>query len=247
MSLDTQCLDFVETLRAQTSFDALWRVFNDHLRSHGVSRVIYAQTPAVRSRTISQEMLYRSTFPADFTHLYAEKGMIDHDPRAHYCDSGAEAPLYWAHPDARLDADPETREVLDLCEDFGVNFGLTLPLKGASALNRSGAGLAFSARSGDEAADILATSGSAICAATRLFHALAQTPAIAPGSVRLSLRERECLLWSATGLRNKEIAFRLSISEKTVEHHMASAMTKLHAMNRTHAVARALIFGLIVP
>ncbi|WP_414897901.1 autoinducer binding domain-containing protein [Rhodovulum sp. YEN HP10] len=247
MRLDRQSLDFAETLRAQTSFDALWRVFNDHLRGHGVSHVIYAQTPAVRSRTISQEMLYRSTFPAGFTHRYAEEGMIDHDPRAIHCATGGEEPIYWDRPGNRIETDPGTREVMQLCSDFGVNFGLTLPLAGASPLNRSGAGLCFAADTSGEAADILAASGDSICATTRLFHALAQTPAIAPGSVPLSLRERECLLWSATGLRNKEIAFRLSISEKTVEHHMASAMTKMHAMNRTHAVARALIFGLIVP
>ncbi|MBL3576713.1 LuxR family transcriptional regulator [Rhodovulum sp. BSW8] len=247
MSVEPQGLDFAGTLRAQRSFDAAWLVFNDHLRAHGVSHALYAQLPSVRVRSISREMIYHATYPEGFTRRYASEGMIDHDPRAHYCESDAEAPLYWNRPGDTLAADPEARDVLGLCEDFGLAFGMTLPLKGRSRLNRSGMGLAFDARTLAQAEEILAASEGAILSAAALFHALAQTPDIAADMIRLSLRERECLLWSAAGLRNKEIAFRLSIAEKTVEHHMASAMTKLHAVNRTHAVARALILGLIAP
>ncbi|RAP41410.1 hypothetical protein BYZ73_10720 [Rhodovulum viride] len=247
MSFDTQGLDFAGTLRAQRSFDAAWQVFNDHLCAHGVSHAIYAQVPSVRVGSISREMIYRSTYPEGFTQRYASEGMVDHDPRAHYCESNAEAPLVWNRPGDNLAVDPGARDVLGLCEDYGLSFGMTLPLSRRSPLNRAGMGLAFAARTQAEAEDIVTDSAGAILSTAALFHALAQTPDIAADMIRLSLRERECLLWSAAGLRNKEIAFRLSISEKTVEHHMASAMKKLHALNRTHAVARALILGLIAP
>jgi ATP/maltotriose-dependent transcriptional regulator MalT len=66
-------------------------------------------------------------------------------------------------------------------------------------------------------------------------------PALAiPTAVRrhlLTKRETEVLRLVAQGLRNKDIADRLFISEVTVKAHMRSIMRKLGARSRTHAVA----------
>ncbi|MFJ8042428.1 AAA family ATPase [Kitasatospora sp. NPDC096147] len=55
----------------------------------------------------------------------------------------------------------------------------------------------------------------------------------------LSPREREIAELAATGLRNAEIADRLVLSHRTVEHHIANAMRKLAVPSRT-ALAPAL-------
>ena len=52
----------------------------------------------------------------------------------------------------------------------------------------------------------------------------------------LTPREIEVLSRVARGLTNKEIGRVLSLSEKTVKHHMTSIMQKLHARNRMQAV-----------
>ncbi|MES1211183.1 MAG: response regulator transcription factor, partial [Acidobacteriota bacterium] len=52
----------------------------------------------------------------------------------------------------------------------------------------------------------------------------------------LSAREKEVLGLVAAGLANKEIATRLSISERTVKFHVSSILAKLGAANRTQAV-----------
>lgn len=67
------------------------------------------------------------------------------------------------------------------------------------------------------------------------------------GAVRLTARERECLLWTANGLSSKEIARRLNVSAKVVDFHILNAMGKLDAATRAQAVARALLLGLINP
>jgi DNA-binding CsgD family transcriptional regulator len=55
----------------------------------------------------------------------------------------------------------------------------------------------------------------------------------------LSRREREVLTLIAAGLRDADIATKLSISPKTVGHHIEAILTKLGVDNRTQAAAQA--------
>ena len=52
----------------------------------------------------------------------------------------------------------------------------------------------------------------------------------------LSAREREIAHWAAAGARNKEIAWRLGISEGTVQLHLFHAYQKLRVSNRVGLV-----------
>jgi len=61
----------------------------------------------------------------------------------------------------------------------------------------------------------------------------------------LTAREIDVLQSVATGLRNKEIAFELGISEATVNAHIKHILEKLGASDRTHAVTTALRRGII--
>lgn len=66
--------------------------------------------------------------------------------------------------------------------------------------------------------------------------------AVSPG---VTAREKEVLELMATGLRNKEIAATLRISEDTVEVHAKNIFTKLNVRDRTAAVTVALRRGII--
>jgi two-component system NarL family response regulator len=61
----------------------------------------------------------------------------------------------------------------------------------------------------------------------------------------LSAREIEILEHVAAGLRNKEIAYELGLSENTVNAHVKHILEKLHVSDRTHAVTTALKRGII--
>lgn len=61
----------------------------------------------------------------------------------------------------------------------------------------------------------------------------------------LTEREREVLHLLAAGASNREIGARLFLAEGTVKNHVSNILTKLHAANRTHAVALAREQGLI--
>jgi two-component system, NarL family, response regulator YdfI len=62
----------------------------------------------------------------------------------------------------------------------------------------------------------------------------------------LTPREQEVIAMVAEGLGNKEIAWRLRISEHTVKFHVASILSKLGAASRTEAVALGVRRGLIL-
>jgi two-component system, NarL family, response regulator LiaR len=65
-------------------------------------------------------------------------------------------------------------------------------------------------------------------------------PRARDGAETISEREREVLALLVDGLMNKEIARRLSISERTVKFHVASILGKLGVPNRAAAVRVAL-------
>jgi len=70
-------------------------------------------------------------------------------------------------------------------------------------------------------------------------------PAEAPGAP-LTPREIEVLRLLAEGLANKNIAWKLKISEHTVKFHIASIFTKLNVSSRAEAVAIGIRQGVIL-
>lgn len=67
--------------------------------------------------------------------------------------------------------------------------------------------------------------------------------ATSTGPNPLSPREREVLGLAAQGLTNKEIAYRLGVSDRTVQFHLNSVFNKTGASSRTEAVTAALRKG----
>jgi LuxR family transcriptional regulator len=61
----------------------------------------------------------------------------------------------------------------------------------------------------------------------------------------LTERELEVLRWSADGKSAALIADILTISKNTVDFHIKNAVQKLQTSNKTAAVARAVMMGLL--
>ncbi len=61
----------------------------------------------------------------------------------------------------------------------------------------------------------------------------------------LTEREREVLALAARGRTNKQIGYDLTISDRTVQNHLANIYGKLNVQSRTEAVTAALQRGLI--
>jgi DNA-binding NarL/FixJ family response regulator len=65
------------------------------------------------------------------------------------------------------------------------------------------------------------------------------TSTLSDEATQLTERERDVLQLAAQGLTNKAIGFKLSISDRTVQGHLANIYVKLGAASRTEAVTKA--------
>jgi DNA-binding NarL/FixJ family response regulator len=117
--------------------------------------------------------------------------------------------------------------------------------------------LAFSTKTGDaqECMDILGRLGAAAArhAVLRARHARGLAvprgprPTSRANPAGLTAREVEVLGLLADGLSYAEVAERLTLSEKTVGHHVSAVLRKLSEPTRSRAVATALRLGIIPP
>lgn len=81
--------------------------------------------------------------------------------------------------------------------------------------------------------------------ACHVHQKLSEIRGAGPGYVHLSRREIECLRDMAKGYTMKEVAGMHALTERTVRYYLDSARFKLKATNISHAIAKAMDFGLI--
>ena len=70
-----------------------------------------------------------------------------------------------------------------------------------------------------------------------LAHASFSVDSVAMLTAKLTHRQAEVLRYLATGMPNKNIAFHLGLSERTVKAHVQEIMQRIGAANRTQIVA----------
>ncbi len=184
-----------------------------------------------------------STYADSWEHHYVTQDYVSVDPVVRRGLTGL-LPLDWR----QLPKDqPKIRRLFDESREAGIGRqGLTFPLRGrlgetaifsinADVNDREWAALR---RSFMRDFQIIAT----------YFHngvlAEAGNELASPAST-LSPRERECLKWAAAGKTDWAIGKILSISERTARFYLDSARSKLNALTRTQAVAKAVALGLI--
>lgn len=127
-----------------------------------------------------------------------------------------------------------------LFKDFGMDHGICIP-----TFSSTGARGAISF-SGNEASDAVVNDPAIQCLASLAFDKIIGSktdPKTA--AIELSVRERECLTWTAAGKTSSEISDILDISDHTVNHYLTMAGRKLDAVNRVQTVAKAIRLGLL--
>lgn len=242
-----QILDFSEKLTKAATVDLAWSLYSDALAKLGAKSAVYGFFPKTVGRSLSSEVVAMSSHPEEFNRLYLDEGYIDHDPFAQYAMNEDQRPISWCDPRASKFRTAKSDFFQNSMKDFGMDYGVTIPVRDASGFKLGGTGISFDATSEKQGEIIVAEATPLVENAAMLFHSRVQEGDMMRQFFPLSVREKECLLWVSAGLTNKEIAFKLSLSTKTVELHIGNAAQRLNARNRSHAVARALIYEVIDP
>jgi LuxR family quorum sensing-dependent transcriptional regulator len=179
-------------------------------------------------------------WPSDWRSRYIERKYVHQDPIARRATTTCE-PFVWH--DAILEGQNEQEaDFMDEAASFGLGSGICIPI---CVAGRYVAGATLSGGDLDLSLPVVQKIRALILLARDKFSRLTYSLSTMPLR-RLSDRERQVLTWSALGKSAWEISSIIGISEVTAHKHVSSAMRKLNAVNKTHAVVTALLAEEIV-
>lgn len=234
---------YYRRLFASRKIDELRDTFLAYSSSLNCDYFIYVAIPQVPLS--SHELLTVTNYPASWNKIYTEGKYLAHDPTVRHCMREM-TPIYWNEIDSE---DHAGQTLMSEAAEHGLVSGVTMSVhstKGVCAL--------LSLVSSEDDPKIyskLKEKYSEIYLFAVYLHEMASkiidSDAKNKESQSLSDRERSCLLWAAEGKTSWEISVIQEISERTVRFHLNNATEKLGAVNRQHAVARAIALGLIRP
>lgn len=181
-----------------------------------------------------------SSYPDEWQRRYTEQGYLACDPTvAHALRSAAS--LTWSE---ELFAD--CRPFWEEARAHGLSTGWAQPCHGPNRV----IGLFTLARSGSESSsrELGSVAMEMYWVAQVAHEGMARflLPKVLPeASAKLTARETEVLRWTADGKTSSEISGIMRISERTVNFHINNAMEKLDTNNKTAAVVKAAVLGLL--
>jgi LuxR family transcriptional regulator, quorum-sensing system regulator BjaR1 len=226
-----EAFDFIEGADRLSTPDAVIDNLYRVIAPLGFESLFFAEVRSRSDRDIDPHVFVAKCH-LEFLPQYVARDYVHVDPsvartlRSHY-------PFEWNTADF-TGADKRLVEFRRLLDDCRLTRGLSVPIHGRSGLaagvSMGGVGIELTAR----------TKAALHLMSVYAFERILQLTARERAEPRLTLREREVLAWSAKGKSAWEIGEILSVAKRTVDEHAQSAMRKLGATTRTHAVAIAL-------
>lgn len=186
------------------------------------------------------ELTYISDWPRELTAKYDQKALLA-DCGILKRLSQSTMPVIWSVESLRgSDSANQISDAADVLEGCGLRDNVSFSVYDASG--RRGV-VSFSGKR-DRPAEVelmeLSFAASLLYDRLCFLNPVEETPRSG-----LTAREREYLVWTAAGKTSGEIATILKLSEHTVTHYLGIACQKLDAVNRVHAVSKAMRAGLL--
>ncbi|KRP64898.1 autoinducer binding domain-containing protein [Pseudomonas orientalis] len=179
-------------------------------------------------------------YPDAWRDRYSAAQYVKHDPAVLH-GRRTQAPLIWS-----ASSFCHAPELWEEANAYGINVGWSqshIDLVGASGMlsvSRSAQKLSPSERADIESKLIwlVSIAHSSLSRAITHRHRKEQDPCLTP-------REMEVLKWTADGKSASEISEILVVTKHTIDFHIKNAVHKLKACNKTAAVVRAAMLGLL--
>jgi LuxR family transcriptional activator of conjugal transfer of Ti plasmids len=246
-----QCA-FESRLASCSTVAECWTALTTEFAARGIPHMSYGGLFAPHYRTdVSKEMVYLTSHKAEFITHYGAEDHLRHDVCILWPFQFMEA-VSWRAPQLLSGMNERQKRVYCEGNEFGVRNGLSVPVRFGRERNPGCVILSATGMNDREWDDTLRGHGDLFVALAQTFHEfVSHFPLFAePVSpydkvVRLTQRERECLTWAARGCQVGEVADRLNVADRTAEHHLASARSKLRARTTAQAVVKALAMGML--
>lgn len=212
---------------------------NAFTRSLGLPHFAYMTVRLPVGAIGTPEETLRTSYPGEWIERYIEKSYRFYDP---VVDLGTRSRLAfrWGHGEFLKPFRKAQRRVFHEAKEFGVTEGYCVPVAGPDGDVGLFGVCAPTRQQLDGAVD-------AAAADIQMFAVRFHDEMIRSlrgrrggGEVTLSPRERECLLWTSSGMTTEGIAGKLGLSPSAVNYHLGNASRKLGACNKHHAAILAL-------
>jgi DNA-binding CsgD family transcriptional regulator len=231
--------DFYDTIQLSDNAEILFEQIKSYAAKLGFAYVSYAMcVPSLDS--VSRWIRFETT-PDAWQKQYAAKKYVELDPVIR-CGINSIEPLFWSQ---RLFA--ETPQIWSDAQKFGLRVGISQPCWAARGV--FGILTFLRAKPALSEGEISMLRRQIQIVANLLHLAMYEhldVPKInCVSEVNLTAREREILRWTCEGKTAEITGKILNISTRTVNFHIGNVLTKLVAVNKVQAVAKARTFGLL--
>ncbi|MER9895813.1 LuxR family transcriptional regulator [Mesorhizobium sp. M0119] len=192
-------------------------------------------------RTVRRDPAVMLNYPNEWRERYFEMGYDRIDPTIKRSRTRANA-FRWSEVYNDTSTTEDERRIFDEAAMFGLRSGISVPLHGPDG---SCAIMSF-AQPRD--CDFQNTTIIYLQLAALYFHTRVEKFVSSSGVKKapiLSIREKECILWTARGKSSWEIGKILGISLNTVNFHIKNVLQKMDTASRTVAAIKAINFGII--
>ncbi|MDX1948981.1 MAG: LuxR family transcriptional regulator [Rickettsiales bacterium] len=236
--------EFILKSNRINNIDELFIEYRKTLEYFGFDKVVYSLITDHYKAGLQAGHAIMGNYPQDFLKHYMEKGYQKLDPVPKQAFKSVK-PFAWKSISEERELNKDELLVMNEADDAKLLSGVGIPLYGANG-EIAGVGIASSERDLDLNIDIL----SMLRAITHQFHLVYLDLCKRPNNdnkIALTNREREILLWYASGKKDGDIADIIGISYDSVRFHSKNIFKKLDVNDRVFAVVKAIRLGLITP
>lgn len=229
---------------AAQSLDEITRLSRFYSQQMGFDAFIYALR--IPSQFSESRVVVINGYPDAWLERYWEQDYALVDPVVGFCSQHT-VPVLWH--ELNMQKRSPSAQVMKEAADFGLRAGVSMPVHspqgemGILSFTLNNSNQKSNRDITQEALPYVQLLASHVHEAVRRVLALVDPDGREP----LTIREQECLRWAADGKTSWEISQLLGISERTVNFHLNNSMIKMDVCNRQHAIARAILQGLINP
>lgn len=241
MSVTESAFDLIDKIASAEKLAEGHSILREHMDRFGLKHVAYLGLNLPSERR--QRPLVSVTYSPDWVRHYEQRDYVNIDPVVRFGLAGV-LPIDWGELDRRR---PAIRRMFGEAQEFDIGAqGISFPIRG-----RHGEFALFSINADARPAEwqmlkrVLIKEFMVI---SYYFHSWAlKVERIDQNDYaeKLSEREKECLRWCAAGKTIWDTSAILGLSERTVRFHLENARFKLNALSTTHAVSKAISYGVI--